>query len=86
MSSFRYVSTGFGPTSSEVGMFEPVTTTSSMVTPERSGVCGVGEASWPNIIGAQSRKAAAVQIPSRPINGRFITRLSLIFRALAKRR
>jgi len=41
MSSFRYVSTGFGPTSSEVGMFEPVTTTSSIVTPERPDAGGI---------------------------------------------
>src|SRR5204862_5067656 len=31
MSSWRYVSTGFGPTSSAVGMFEPVTITRSAV-------------------------------------------------------
>src|ERR1700756_75896 len=31
MSSRRYVSTGFGPTSSAVGMFEPVTITRSAV-------------------------------------------------------
>jgi hypothetical protein len=43
------------------------------VTPDRSAACGIGEISWPNMIGAQSRRAPAMQIPSRPINGRFIT-------------
>jgi len=31
-------------------MFEPVTMTSSMVTPERPVVCGVGAGSWANVI------------------------------------
>src|SRR5215831_15638748 len=63
--------TGFGPTSSAVGMLEPVTMTSSIVTLDRSGD-GVGGASWPNVMGAQSRKAAAIQIPSRLSNTRSI--------------
>jgi hypothetical protein len=54
-------------------MFEPVTITSSIVTPERS-VEGAGDISWPDVTEAESRKNPALQILSRPMDGRFITR------------
>src|SRR4029077_15800614 len=72
MSSVRYVSTGFGPTSSEVGILEPVTITSSIVTPERSGD-GAGDISWPDVTEAESRKNPALQIRSRPMDSRLTT-------------
>jgi hypothetical protein len=53
-------------------MFDPVTITSSIVTPERSGD-GAGDISWPDVTEAESRKNPALQIPSRPMDGRFIT-------------
>jgi hypothetical protein len=53
-------------------MFEPVTITSSIVTPERSGD-GAGDISWPDVTEAESRKNPALQIPSRPMDSRFIT-------------
>jgi hypothetical protein len=56
-------------------MFEPVTMTSSMVTPERSATCGVGDASWASVIDAENRKIPAMLVPLDPINGRLITRL-----------
>ena len=40
MSSTRYVSTGFGPVSSAVGMFEPVTITRSAVASAAAGAAG----------------------------------------------
>ena len=64
--------TGFGPTSSEVGMLEPVTMTSSMVTPERSDVGGEGDVSWPNVIEAESSKIPATLVPTSSVDGRLI--------------
>jgi hypothetical protein len=51
MSAGRYVSTGFGPISSAVGMFEPVTTTrsNSAVAPVVTGAAD-GEGFWPDVI------------------------------------
>jgi hypothetical protein len=46
--------------------------TSSIVTPERSGD-GADDISWPNVIEAESRKNPALQIPSSPMDSRFIT-------------
>jgi hypothetical protein len=43
-----------------------------MVTPERS-VDGAGDISWPNVIEAEIRKNPALQIPSSPMDSRFIT-------------
>src|SRR5262249_11343576 len=40
MSCGRYVSTGFGPVSSAVGMFEPVTTTRSTSAVDGAGAAG----------------------------------------------
>src|SRR6266576_4773103 len=48
MSSLRYVSTGLGPTSSAVGMFEPVTITSTVVATGWPPVSGVGVTSCAN--------------------------------------
>jgi hypothetical protein len=56
-------------------MFEPVTITSSIVTPERLGD-GAGDISWPNVIEAESRKIPGMLFPLDPINGRLITLLS----------
>src|SRR5262245_19132292 len=48
MSDGRYVSTGFGPTSCAVGMFEPVTITrSTSITPEAAVSCANVFASRP---------------------------------------
>src|SRR6266567_1304053 len=71
MSSFRYVSTGFGPTSSEVGMFEPVTITSSIVTPGWPVVCGVGDGFCANVARIGQKKAAVIA-KHRPVAGGFI--------------
>ena len=55
MSAGRYVSTGFGPTSSAVGMFEPVTITSTTVATRWSASRDVDTVSWPNEIEARSK-------------------------------
>src|SRR5215510_11801844 len=57
MSDGRYVSTGFGPVSSAVGMFEPVTTTRSTsavdgaAAPGSAGTAGAGN--WANALDAR---------------------------------
>ena len=55
MSAGRYVSTGFGPTSSAVGMFEPVTITSATMATRWSASRDVDTVSWPNEIEARSK-------------------------------
>src|SRR5207237_3641608 len=52
MSCGRYVSTGFGPVSSAVGMFDPVTITrSATASPAGAGAAGAGN--WANETDAQ---------------------------------
>jgi hypothetical protein len=54
-------------------MFEPVTTTSSIVMPERPDVGDAGDVSWPNVIEAESRKIPATLIPTSSVGGCLIT-------------
>src|SRR6266581_6471577 len=65
MSSLRYVSTGCGPTSSAVGMFEPVTITSSVIALACPAVCGVGATSCASA-GRTGEKRLAMIARHRP--------------------
>src|SRR5438128_11886191 len=70
MSDRRYVSTGFGPTSSEVGMFDPVTITSTVVAMGWSADCGVGVRSCADT--ARTEQKTPVTIAThRPVSGDF---------------
>ena len=63
MSDGRYVSTGFGPVYSAVGIFEPVTITRSI-----SAVLdtGTGEGFWPDAIDADKSAAPAPTAKATP--------------------
>src|SRR5262249_41999985 len=63
MSLGRYVSTGFGPVSSAVGMFEPVTMTRSTSAVLDSGV---GEGFWPDTIDARKSATTAFAAKTAP--------------------
>ena len=73
MSAGRYVSTGFGPTSSAVGMFEPVTITSTTVATLRSASRELDTVSWPSEIEARSKGIPTMLHPTHQMNGRSMT-------------
>src|SRR5262245_19040553 len=72
MSCGRYVSTGFGPVSSAVGMFEPVTTTRSTsavdggAAPGSAGTAGAGNC--PNAFVASVNENPTLAITARRTN------------------
>ena len=71
MSCGRYVSTGFGPVSSAVGMFEPVTTTRS-TSAEGAGppgaVCAAGAGNCANALDARMKGNPTLAIKARRTN------------------
>jgi hypothetical protein len=72
-SAGRYVSTGFGPTSSAVGMFEPVTITSATIATRRSASRDVDMVCWPNDTEARSKGTPTMLHPAHQMNGRLMT-------------
>src|SRR4029077_2350922 len=70
MSCGRYVSTGFGPVSSAVGMFEPVTTTRSTSAGAGDAAGAAGAGNWANAFDAKTKgiPALATNATRRDLN------------------
>jgi hypothetical protein len=69
------VSTGFGPVSSAVGMFEPVTITGSTSASPGAGAGGApaGAGNWANVTEESSKPIVSIPHPVYQMNGRLMT-------------